>query len=123
MILPNDIDLLATSFASVFPSDDPRFVVVLMLDDRSLNDNVAPEQLIIKSLDEFKEYTREEIFELRKKKFLKIGKDKTFTIFSKGTEWIKKDSFFVSFKESLFKFKKEIMLIILLAFVIFLFLL
>ena len=78
---------------------------------------------LIKSLDEFKEYTREEIFELRKKKFLKIGKDKTLRIFSKGTDWIKKDSFFVSFKEGLYKFKKEIMIIALLAFIIVLFLL
>jgi len=84
---------------------------------------LSTREALIKSLEEFKKYTREEIFDQRKKKFLKIGKDKALTIFSKGTDWIKKDNFFGSFKEGLFKFKKEIIIITLLASIIVLFLL
>jgi len=53
-------------------------------------------------IEEFKKYTREEIFEQRKEKFLSIGKRKAFTIFSKESDWIAKDNFFVFVKEILF---------------------
>ena len=79
-------------------------------------------EALIKYLEEFKKYTREEIFEQRKKKFLNIGKEKTFTIFTKGTSWIKKENFFIVFKEILFKFKKEIVVVALLMLMAFLFL-
>ena len=77
---------------------------------------------LIRNLEEFEKYTREEIFEQRKKRFLYIGKQKTFTVFSKGTSWITKDDFFVPAKEILFRYKKELVITFLLIFVAFLFL-
>ena len=52
-----------------------------------------------------------EIFEKRKEKFLNIGKQKTFTIFSTKGKWSAKDNFFVFVKEILFKFKKELIIV------------
>ena len=77
---------------------------------------------LMKYLEEFTKYTREEIFEQRKKKFLNIGKEKTFTIFSKRTSWVRKDNFFTFIKEILFKFKKELVIVTLLMLMAFLFL-
>ena len=82
---------------------------------------LSTKEVLIKSLEEFEQYTREEIFEQRKKKFLSIGKEKTLTMFSKGTGWIRKDNFF-PLKEFLFKFKKEFIIIALLNFAVILFL-
>jgi hypothetical protein len=48
---------------------------------------------LLKHLAEFKSYTREEIFEKRREKFLSIGKQKTFSVFSKSaTKFFEKDS-------------------------------
>ena len=74
----------------------------------------STKDILIKYLEEFKKYTREEIFEQRKEKFLSIGKRKAFTIFSKESDWIAKDNFFVFVKEILFKFKKELIIVVLL---------
>ena len=50
-------------------------------------------KILLKHLVEFKSYTREEIFEQRRKKFLSIGKQKTFSVFSKNaTKFFEKDS-------------------------------
>jgi len=70
--------------------------------------------ILIKYLEEFKKYTRDEIFEQRKEKFLSIGRQRVFTIFSKERDWITKDNFFVFVKEILFKFKKELLIGVLL---------
>jgi acetyl-CoA carboxylase carboxyl transferase subunit alpha len=78
--------------------------------------------ILIKYLDEFKKYNREEIFEQRKIKFLNIGKEKTFSVFSKGTSFIRKGNFFETIKENLFKFKKEFVIIVLLVLITALFL-
>ena len=78
-------------------------------------------KVLIKHLEEFKKYSREEIFEQRKEKFLSIGKQKTFTVFSKKAVWVGKDNFFASIKKILFKFKKEL-IIALLIFAVVLFL-
>jgi len=67
-------------------------------------------ETLIKYLEEFSKYTREKILEQRKEKFLSIGKQKTFTIFSKEREWITKDDFFVSAKKILFKYQKELII-------------
>ena len=83
---------------------------------------LSTKKVLIKYLEEFKKYSREEIFEQRKKKFLNIGKEKTFTIFSKGTSWVRKDNFFIFIKEILFKFKKELVIATLLMLMTFLFL-
>jgi len=66
----------------------------------------SAKEILLKYLDEFEKYTRDEVFDQRKEKFLGIGKQKGFTIFSKEHDWIIKDNFFVSVKEALVKFKK-----------------
>ena len=68
---------------------------------------------LIKYLDDFSNYTREEILEQRKKKFLDIGKQKTFTVFSKDANWIKDANFFITVKEIISKFKKELIIVVL----------
>ena len=73
-------------------------------------DAFSTKEVLLKYLEKFKEYTREEIFEQRKEKFLSIGKRKAFTIFSKESDWVAKDNFFVFVKEILFKFKKELII-------------
>ena len=67
-------------------------------------------EVLIKHLKEFKKYSREEIFVQRKEKFLNIGKQKTFTVFSKEAAWISKSNFFEFIKKILFKFKKELII-------------
>ena len=70
----------------------------------------STKEILTKYLEEFRKYTREEILEQRKEKFLNIGQQRTFTIFSKKRDWIVKDDFFVSVKEILFKHKKELII-------------
>ena len=69
---------------------------------------LSTKKVLIKYLEEFTKYTREEIFEQRKKKFLSIGKEKTLTIFSKGTGWIRKDNFFGLLKKFYLSLKKSL---------------
>jgi hypothetical protein len=76
----------------------------------------------MKYLEEFKKYKREEIFEQRKKKFLSIGKEKPFTVFSKRTSWIGEDKFFVPIKEILFRYRKKLIIVTMLMLAAFLFL-
>ena len=71
----------------------------------------STKQVLIKYLDEFTNYTREEIVNKRKDKFLEIGKQKTFTIFPRQVKWIAKDSSFVIIKDILFKFRKKLIII------------
>jgi len=82
----------------------------------------STKEVLIKYLEEFDKYSREEIFEQRKEKFLNIGKQKTLGIFSNKIDWIKKDNFLVSSKNYLLKFKKELIIIISLFFLAILFL-
>ena len=70
----------------------------------------STKEVLIKYLEEFKKNTREEILEQRKEKFLNIGQQKAFTIFSKKRDWKIKDNFIVSVKEILFKYKKEVII-------------
>jgi len=77
-------------------------------------------EVLIKYLEEFKQYKREEIFEQRKQKFLSIGKEKNFSVFSTGVNFIKKDNFFRSFKEVIIRFKKKIVIISTLAVILYL---
>ena len=83
---------------------------------------LSTKEVLIKYLEEFKKYTGEEIFEQRKKKFLSIGKEKTFTVFSRRTNWIRKNNFFEPVKKILLKFKKELVIAALLIFIAVLFL-
>ena len=82
----------------------------------------STKEVLIKYLEEFKKYTGEEIFEQRKEKFINIGKQKFFKVFSSKTNWIKKDNLFEFSKEILSKFKKELIIVILLIVTVFLYL-
>ena len=74
----------------------------------------STKEILIKYLEEFKKYTRAEILEQRKEKFLSIGKRKAFTTFSKERDWIVKSNVYIFVKEILFKFKKELIIGVLL---------
>ena len=82
----------------------------------------SAKEVLAKYLEEYKKYTGEEIFKQRKEKFLSIGKQESFKMFSSEILRVKKDNFFTFAKEILFKFKRESIIIILLIFVAILFL-
>ena len=73
-------------------------------------------EILVKYLNEFKQYSGEEILKQRKEKFLSIGKQKAFTVFSKESNWISRDKFFIFVKKILLKFKKELIITFLLIF-------
>ena len=73
-----------------------------------------------KYLKEFDSFSGEEILELRNKKFLDIGKKKSFTVFSSGDgSFIKKINLFLSLKESIAKHKIKFLIAFILFLVIF----
>tara|TARA_Y100000590_G_scaffold111378_1_gene126998 strand:+ start:7199 stop:8299 length:1101 start_codon:yes stop_codon:yes gene_type:complete len=75
--------------------------------------------LLSKYLNEYQNLTAEEIYDQRKKKFLNIGKDKSYRVFPKDLSgFMKKDSFFSTFKEYFLKYKKQVAIL----FILFLFL-
>ena len=74
----------------------------------------STKEALVKNLAEFKKYTGEQIFDQRKEKFLNIGKQKIFKVFSSEVNWIKKDNLFEFTKEILSKFKKQLIIAILL---------
>jgi len=78
--------------------------------------------ILIKYLGEFSKYSRSEIHEQRKEKFLNIGKQKVFTAFSGKVHWDKKVNFITYIKEFFFKSKKRLIITIGLLFIIFLYL-
>ncbi len=82
----------------------------------------STKKALVKHLEEFKKFTGEEIFEQRKEKFLSIGKQKSFQVFSGQANWFIKDNFIMPTREILFRFKKELIIAILLIFVVLLFL-
>jgi len=69
---------------------------------------ISTKNILRKYLDDFKNFSKEEILRQRKEKFLNIGKHKPFTSFPKEAEWITKSNFFIFVKNSVFKFKKII---------------
>ena len=78
---------------------------------------------ISKHLIELKNYTREEIFQQRKKKFLNIGKQKTFTSFSKVMgDFVEKQNFFSFIKKNIFEQKNRMIFLLLLIVAVALFL-
>ena len=79
-------------------------------------------EILTKHLDEFENYSREEISAQRREKFLSIGKQKYLRVFSKEASWIGEGNFYKSVKNILSKFKKELMLIFFLTLVAILFL-
>ena len=80
-------------------------------------------EAIKQNLEEFKNYSRDEIMEQRKEKFLNIGKQKSFKVFSDKTSWIKKDNIFGLLKENLLQFKKILIIGVILIFLLILYLL
>ena len=83
----------------------------------------STKEILEKNLLEFENYTGEQIFEQRKQKFLNVGKQDTFKIFSSKNILANKNNLFPFFKEILYKFKKkEAIIIVLLALAGFLFL-
>ena len=85
---------------------------------------LSAKTVLTKYLEQFKNYTREQIFEERKNKFLNIGKEKDFTLFSKNAaDLISKQNFLGSIKEKFSKYKNKFILAFLFLLVIGLFLL
>nr|ADI19607.1 acetyl-CoA carboxylase alpha subunit [uncultured SAR11 cluster bacterium HF0770_37D02] len=69
---------------------------------------------LIKYLVAFKNFTREEIFVQRKTKFLNIGRQKSFTVFSKDViGLVTKDNFIKHIKENYLKYKNKLIVVIL----------
>jgi len=66
--------------------------------------------VLLKYLEEFKKYKREEVFEHRKEKFLNIGKQKPFTIFSRENEWITKKNILIIIKNFFINLKKKLII-------------
>ena len=79
-------------------------------------------EVLRKQLDEFREYSREEIVKKRKEKFLSIGKQKTYKVFPEGSYWRKKYNIIEFFKENLTKYKKSLIILIVFILVGFLYL-
>ena len=71
----------------------------------------SAKHVLIKYLDEFQKYSRKEILEQRKQKFLSIGKQKTFKVFSSEQEWITKYSFWSTAKQFFINYKKQIIIV------------
>jgi len=70
---------------------------------------------LIKHLDEFKNFTREETVEQRRQKFLEIGKQKSFVSFSKNLgNLVQKGDFFALVKENYLKYKNKLIIVFLL---------
>ena len=66
---------------------------------------------LLKYLEEFKGYSREQIFEQRKNKFLNIGTQKSFSIFSGEENWLSKEKFLEKLKNIFMKKNKKSILI------------
>ena len=99
-----DIDLfLSTLLIEEYPSWRDREQIVL-----------STKKVLIQSLEEFNNYTRKEIFEHRKNKFLNIGKKKSFTLFSKYNDDLMNQNIFLSIKENYIKYKKRLVILLLL---------
>ena len=73
---------------------------------------LSAKEILERYLDDFKKYSREEIYEQRKDKFLNIGKQSAFKVFSRSNNWVGKDSLLNSFIKIILNFKKEIIIFI-----------
>ena len=84
---------------------------------------LSTKEILIRYLDEFKKFTREEIFEQRRKKFLDIGKQKSFSrFFTDDINLIKKGNFVNFAKEIFFKYKNKLIIVFLVFLALILFL-
>jgi len=79
--------------------------------------------VLVKYLDEFKNYTREEIFEQRKIKFLNIGRQKSFiTSLQDKISLVEKDNLFALVKKVCLEYKNKLIIAFLLFVIVGLFL-
>ncbi len=69
-------------------------------------------EILKKCIKEFEGYSRDEIIEKRKQKFLSIGKQKPTQIFSDKIDWINKNNFLGFLKINLLKYKKSFIILI-----------
>ena len=76
---------------------------------------------LLKYLEEFNHYSREQVLEQRKNKCLNIGTQKSFNIFLKDGDWIDKEKFLKKLKNIFPRFKKIFILGILLVLAAFFF--
>jgi len=84
---------------------------------------LSTKEVLIKSLEEFKKYTREEIFEQRKKKFLNIGRQKSIiTSLKDEISLVEKDNFFALVKKNCLEYKNKLIIAFLLFVIVGLFL-
>ena len=77
---------------------------------------LSTREILTRYLDHFNQYTGEEIFEDRQKKFLNIGKQKSFTVFSKKTIWKVENNISNLIRKFLIKFKIHLIFLIVLIF-------
>ena len=91
---------------------------------RKKEEAVSSTKLILsKHLEQFKNLTREEIHQQRRKKFLDIGKKRSFTSFStEFGNFVKKDNIIFIFKKKLTEYKKYLIVAFILSILIGLFL-
>ena len=79
--------------------------------------------VLVKYLDEFKNYTREEIFEQRKRKFLNIGRQKSFITSSRDRiSLVEKNNLFALVKKVCLGYKNKLIIAFLLFAIVGLFL-
>jgi len=71
----------------------------------------STKEILKRYLQEFKKHSREEIFEQRKEKFLNIGKQKSYV---DKTYWIKKDNILDFLNKKIFKYKKILIIVLVL---------
>ena len=83
---------------------------------------LSVQDAISNNLDLFKSFSRTEIYEQRKEKFLNIGKQKSYKSFVDKTHWIQKDNILDFFNKKLFKYKKILIILLVLILVGFLYL-
>ena len=68
---------------------------------------------LIKNLEEFKNYTSKEIFEQRKKKFLNIGRQKSFSTFlKKDNNLVEKNNFVELIKKNCLEHKNKLIIVV-----------
>ena len=83
---------------------------------------LSTKKILIKYLEEFEKNTKKEIHTQRKEKFLSIGKQKAFTLFSSESNWVSKNNIRETLKGVFFRLKKKIIIVGFLFFIGFLFL-
>ena len=74
----------------------------------------STKEVLKRYLQEFQKHSREEIFKQRKEKFLNIGKQKFLKSFADKPYWPKKNKIFNFVNKELFKYKKVLIIVLVL---------